>query len=111
MRPKGVAAKVWLVVTVVRSGAKGYRWAGAGSSAAKVRDALAWDQIGPSLPTLKSALAYLRDQGLIDPEERLCALVPICPNFSNLSTPLTGPHCLPALCGALNRISPPTSPR
>jgi hypothetical protein len=67
-RPEGVDRKVWLVVTAVWAlWGEGYRWPHQEALWLKVCERLGWDpKEDLSLPTLKTALAWLRKEDFID---------------------------------------------
>jgi hypothetical protein len=68
MRPKEITTKAWLVVSVVWAlWGEGYRWPHQEALRLKVCERLGWDpKEDLSLPTLKTALAWLRKGDFID---------------------------------------------
>jgi hypothetical protein len=68
MRPKEITTKAWLVVSVVWAlWGEGYRWPHQEALRLKVCERLGWDpKEDLSLPTLKTALAWLRKEDFID---------------------------------------------
>jgi hypothetical protein len=70
-RPKGVGPRAWLVArevdALMREGGKGSKWVDLGDLLNTIRERIgAKDKSVPSERTLDTALAYLRDLGLID---------------------------------------------